>query len=117
MSAQPLAICVALKLANVYDNTVYAAGTGIDVTTLTQWIDRNAEYDAALAHLYQATIDAHGRITKDLRQAAIDVHDFATAISVLGAFIYQVQAQSAKKINAGYAALLIGWAADLIARL
>ena len=50
-------------------------------------------------------------------QAAIDVHNFATAISVLGAFIYQVQAQSAKKINAGYAALLIGWAADLIARL
>ena len=48
------------------------AGTGIDVTTLTQWIDRNTEYDAALEHLYKATIAAKGRITKDLRQAAVD---------------------------------------------
>jgi hypothetical protein len=48
------------------------SGTGVDVTTLTQWIDRNAEYDAALAHLYKASIAAKGRITKDLRQAAID---------------------------------------------
>jgi hypothetical protein len=48
------------------------AGTGIDVTTLTQWIDANARYDAALTHLYNATIAAKGRITKDLRQAAID---------------------------------------------
>lgn len=48
------------------------ASTGIDVTTLTQWIDANARYDAALAHLYRATIAAKGRITTDLRQAAID---------------------------------------------
>jgi len=48
------------------------AGTGIDVTTLTQWIDRNSEYDAALEHLYKATVAAKGRITKELRQAAID---------------------------------------------
>lgn len=45
------------------------AGT-VDVTTLTQWIDRNAEYDAALAKLYDATIKAKGRITKALRDAA-----------------------------------------------
>jgi hypothetical protein len=58
------------------------AGTGIDVTTLTQWIDRNAEYDAALTHLYQATITARGRITADLRKAAIDerkAHDLLPA--------------------------------------
>ena len=47
------------------------SGTGIDVTTLTQWIDRNAEYDAALARLYRATIAAKGTITKELRLAAI----------------------------------------------
>jgi hypothetical protein len=58
------------------------AGTGIDVTTLTQWIDRNAEYDAALSHLYKATIAAKGRITKELRQAALDerkAHDLLPA--------------------------------------
>jgi len=48
------------------------AGTGIDVTTLSQWIDANVRYDAALRHLYEATIAAKGRVTKDLRQAAID---------------------------------------------
>ena len=55
----------AKKLRDALANTV-------DVSTLTQWIDRNAEYDAALARLYQATIDAKGRITPDLKQAAID---------------------------------------------
>lgn len=49
-----------------------ALANTVDVTTLTQWIDRNVEYDAALGHLYQATIDAKGRITDDLKQAAID---------------------------------------------
>jgi hypothetical protein len=43
----------------------------IDVSTLTQWLDRNAEYDAALANLYNATIAAKGKITDALRQAAI----------------------------------------------
>jgi hypothetical protein len=55
----------AKKLRDALANT-------IDVSTLTQWIDRNAEYDAALAHLYRATIAAKGRITDDLKQAAID---------------------------------------------
>lgn len=55
----------AKKLRDALANTV-------DVTTLTQWIDRNVEYDTALARLYQATIDAKGRITDDLKQAAID---------------------------------------------
>ncbi|TMF36200.1 MAG: hypothetical protein E6I26_08670 [Chloroflexi bacterium] len=48
------------------------ANTIVDVTTLTQWIDRNDEYDKALAHLYKATIAAKGRITSDLKQAAIE---------------------------------------------
>ena len=47
-----------------------ALANTVDVTTLTQWIDRNDEYDAALAKLYQATIAAKGRITKALRDAA-----------------------------------------------
>ncbi len=49
-----------------------ALANTVDVATLTQWIDRNAEYDAALARLYQATIDSKGRITTELKQAAID---------------------------------------------
>lgn len=44
----------------------------IDVTTLRQWIDRNREYDAALGHLYRATVAARGRITADLKQAAVE---------------------------------------------
>jgi hypothetical protein len=41
----------------------------VDVTTLTQWIDRNVEYDTALARLYHATIDAKGKITQELKDA------------------------------------------------
>jgi hypothetical protein len=54
----------------------------IDVATLTQWIDRNAEYDAALDHLYRATIASKGRITNDLKEAAIEerrAHDLLPA--------------------------------------
>jgi hypothetical protein len=47
------------------------SGTGIDVTTLTQWIDRNNEYDAALAALYRETIASKGRVTKALKDAAL----------------------------------------------
>jgi hypothetical protein len=49
-----------------------ALSNTIDVSTLTQWIDRNNDYDTALAHLYQATIDSKGRITTDLKNAAIE---------------------------------------------
>ena len=52
----------AKALRDVLANTV-------DVSTLTQWIDRNAEYDAALARLYQATIAAKGAVTKEFRDA------------------------------------------------
>ena len=43
----------------------------VDVSTLTQWIDRNAEYDAALARLFKATIAAKGSITQELRDAFV----------------------------------------------
>jgi hypothetical protein len=43
----------------------------IDVSTLSQWIDRNDEYDAALKHLYEATIAGKGRLTDEMRTAAI----------------------------------------------
>jgi hypothetical protein len=50
-------------------------------------------------------------------QAAINRGDNATAKSLLQSFISQVAAQGGKKIDASYAGLLIGWAADLISRL
>jgi hypothetical protein len=66
----------AKKLRDALSNTI------VDVSTLTQWIDRNDEYDKALAHLYRATMAARGRITPDLKQAAIDerrAHDLLPA--------------------------------------
>jgi hypothetical protein len=59
-----------------------ALANTVDVTTLTQWINANATYDAALGRLYQATIDAKGRITDELRKAALDerrAHDLLPA--------------------------------------
>jgi hypothetical protein len=41
----------------------------VDVTTLTQWLDLNAEYDAALRNLYQSIIDSNGRVTAAVREA------------------------------------------------
>jgi hypothetical protein len=43
----------------------------VDVSTLTQWIDRNAEFDTALQRLIQATIDAKGKVTQELRDAFV----------------------------------------------
>jgi hypothetical protein len=56
--------------------------TGIDVTTLTQWLDRNAEYDLALRRLFEAVIKAKGRVTAQAKQAFIDerrAHDLLPA--------------------------------------
>ncbi len=39
------------------------------MTTLSAWVDRNATYDAALRNLYQAMLDAKGRVTKTVRRA------------------------------------------------
>jgi hypothetical protein len=41
----------------------------VDVTTLTQWLDLNAEYDAALRNLYQSIVDSNGRVTAAVRNA------------------------------------------------
>ncbi len=40
-----------------------------DVTTLTDWINRHAAYDAALRNLYQAMLASKGKVTQDLRAA------------------------------------------------
>ena len=41
----------------------------VDVSTLTDWLDLNAAYDAALRHLYQALVDSKGRVTDEVRAA------------------------------------------------
>lgn len=46
-----------------------ALANTVDISTLTQWIDRNDEYDAALTRLIQATVAAKGSVTKELRDA------------------------------------------------
>jgi hypothetical protein len=40
-----------------------------DVSTLTEWLSRNQAYDAALRTLYQALVDAKGRVTSAVRDA------------------------------------------------
>jgi len=50
-------------------------------------------------------------------QAAINRGDKASARSMLQAFIDQVKSNAGKKIDAGYAAQLIGWASDILSRL
>jgi hypothetical protein len=50
-------------------------------------------------------------------QAAMQRGDRTSTRQALNAFINQVQAQSGKSIDAGYAALLISWANDLISRV
>jgi hypothetical protein len=42
---------------------------GVDVSTLTQWLDLNAAYDKALRNLYQALIDSKGAVTATVRDA------------------------------------------------
>ena len=50
-------------------------------------------------------------------QAAINRGDKASAKSMLQSFISQVQSNSGKKIDAAYAAQLVGWANDILSRL
>jgi hypothetical protein len=49
--------------------------------------------------------------------AAISRGQNAVAKSLLQSFISQVSAQSGKQIDAAYAAMLVGWATDLLSRL
>ncbi len=48
-----------------------ALANTVDVSTLTQWIDRNDEYDAALATLYQVSIAGKGKVTPAMIAAAL----------------------------------------------
>ena len=41
----------------------------VDVSTLTAWLDLNADYDAVLRRLYQAIVDSNGRVTDEVRAA------------------------------------------------
>jgi hypothetical protein len=49
-----------------------------DVTTLKAWIDRNAEYDAALRVLYKALVKSGARVNADVRKA-LDLEQQARA--------------------------------------
>ena len=66
----------ALTLLDASDTTIVAARSlaeGLsktaDVSTLNQWIDRQAGYDAALRQLYQAMLSAKGKVTSAVRAA------------------------------------------------
>ena len=41
----------------------------VDVSTLTDWLDLNAAYDAALRRLYQALVDSKGKVNSEVRAA------------------------------------------------
>ena len=49
-----------------------------DVSTLKAWIDRNADYDAALRVLYQALVKSGARVNADVRKA-LDLEQQARA--------------------------------------
>ncbi len=66
----------ALALLDAPDATIAQArslaaslSSTVDVSTLIQWLDRQAAYDAALRQLYQAMLSAHGRVTAAVRAA------------------------------------------------
>lgn len=46
-----------------------ALAATVDVTTLDQWLDRNADYDVALRGLYAALRDVGGRVTQEIKDA------------------------------------------------
>ncbi|HEX5012944.1 MAG TPA: hypothetical protein VFV72_02205 [Candidatus Limnocylindrales bacterium] len=41
----------------------------VDVATLTDWLDLNSTYDAALRRLYQSLVDSGGRVNDEVRAA------------------------------------------------
>ena len=66
----------ALDQLEASDATVAAArelrdelAKSTDVATLTEWVDRNAAYDAALRTLYAALIRSDGRVTPEVKKA------------------------------------------------
>ena len=46
-----------------------ALAASVDVTTLTQWLDLNAAYDAALRTLYESIVAAKGKVTDAVKDA------------------------------------------------
>ena len=48
-----------------------ALANTVDVSTLTQWLDRNAEYDAALRELFQSLVDSKGKVTARVKAAFV----------------------------------------------
>ena len=69
----------ALTLLDKPDSTLAEArrlrddlAASTDVSTLTEWLDRNATYDTALRNLYQSLVDAKGRVTNRVRKAFSD---------------------------------------------
>jgi hypothetical protein len=46
-----------------------ALAASVDVTTLTQWLDLNAAYDAALRTLYESIVAAKGKVTSAVKNA------------------------------------------------
>jgi hypothetical protein len=66
----------ALKQLDAADATIVEArklrddlAATTDVEMLTAWLDRNADYDAALRSLYAALIKSNARVTDDVRKA------------------------------------------------
>jgi hypothetical protein len=66
----------ALSLLDAPDATIVQArklrdglAENADVSTLTQWIDRQAAYDTALRQLYKAMLGSKGRVTGAVRSA------------------------------------------------
>ncbi len=66
----------ALTLLDAPDATLVEAlrlrddlASSTDVSTLSDWLDRNGAYDAALRNLYQSLVDAKGRVTNRVRKA------------------------------------------------
>lgn len=66
----------ALKQLDTSDGLIAEAKTlrdqlsnTVDVTTLTEWLDRNAAYDAALRTLYAALQTSGGKVTDAVRKA------------------------------------------------
>ncbi len=47
-----------------------ALAARVDTTTLVQWLDLNAAYDAALRTLYETILAADGVVTDEVRAAA-----------------------------------------------
>lgn len=56
-------------IAETRDLATELATSGVDVSTLNQWLDLNAEYDAALRRLYIAVVASKGTVTPEVRAA------------------------------------------------